>query len=140
MEIRRLGPGDEAHVILAAALFDRPPHEEAVRRFLDDPHSYLLVAYDDMQPAGFVRAHALAQLDTPKLQMFLYEIGVDPAFQRRGIARALIAALEAICREHEFEEMFVITNASNHAAMELYRSTGGHREAGDDVVFVYLYA
>ena len=30
-----------------------------------------------------------------------------------------------------------MTNAANHAAMRLYASTGGVREADDDVLFVY---
>lgn len=33
--------------------------------------------------------------------------------------------------------MFVLTNASNAPAMRLYETTGGQREAEDDVVFVY---
>ncbi len=140
IEIRRLGPDDEERVLEAAHLFDRPPHPEAVRAFLADPRSYLLVAYVDDQPAGFIRAHALQQLDTPRPQMLLYEIGVADAFQRRGVARGLIAELAALCRAIDAEEMFVITNGSNHAAMELYRSTGGRREAEDDVVFVYAFS
>ncbi len=140
MKVRRLGPGDEADLARVAPLFDRPPRAEAMRAFLADPRSYLLVAYVDAEPAGFVRGHELSQLDTPRPQMLLYEIGVADAFRRRGVARRLIAELEALCRAIDAEEMFVITNSSNHAAMELYRSTGGRREAEDDVVFVYAFS
>ncbi len=140
MIIRRLGPGDEAEVARAAPLFDRPPHPKVVRAFLADPRSYLLVAYVDGEPAGFIRAHELRQMDTPRPQMLLYEIGVADEFRQRGVARGLIAELEALCRAIDAEEMFVITNGANHAAMELYRSTGGRREAEDDVVFVYAFS
>ncbi len=78
-------------------------------------------------------------MDTPRPQMLLYEIGVADEFRQRGVARGLIAELEALCRAIDAEEMFVITNGANHAAMELYRSTGGRREAEDDVVFVYAF-
>ncbi len=140
MEIRRLGLGDEMLVVGAAPLFDRPPDATAVRQFLADPHSYLLIAYVEAEPAGFVRAHTLRQLDTLRPQMLLYEIGVAPEFRRRGVARGLIGELKALCRACGADEMFVITNAANDAAMELYHSTGGRREALDDVVFVYPFA
>ncbi len=70
----------------------------------------------------------------------LYEIAVAPAFQRRGVARGLIDAVKTICEGRDVEELFVITNGSNVPAMELYRSTGGRREAVDDVVFVYAFS
>lgn len=135
--IRRLGPGDEALVMRAASLFDDPPHPGAVRRFLGDPSSYLLLALLDDQPVGFIRAHDLRQLHTPRPQVLLYEIAVDPEHQRRGIGRALIERLKTICRAAGADEIFVVTNASNHPAMALYRATGGRRPADDDVVFDY---
>ena len=139
MEIYRLGPGDEARVVAATPLFDRPPHPAAVQAFLADPASLLLVAYIDAQPVGFLRAHELRQLDTPRPQVLLYEIAVAPPFQRRGVARSLIDALKTICGAHHAEELFVITNATNMPAMGLYQSTGGQRDAVDDVVFVYPF-
>jgi ribosomal protein S18 acetylase RimI-like enzyme len=140
MEIRRLGPGDGALVAQVTPLFDRPPHAAAVRAFLADPQSYLLVAYVDDQPAGFIRAHALRQLDTPRPQVLLYEIGVAPAFRRRGVARGLIGQLKGLCQACDADEIFVITDAANHPAMEVYGSTDGRREAPDAAVFVYPFS
>lgn len=140
LAIRRLGPGDEARVMEAASLFDDPPHLDAVRGFLADPASCLLLAEFDGQPAGFVRAHDLRQLHTPRPQVLLYEIAVATAFQRRGIGRALIEELKSLCQSRGASEIFVITNESNEAAMALYRATGAHRPAPDDVVFDYRFA
>ena len=115
MEIRRLGPDDLDLLLAAAALYDRPPHREAAERFLADPRSYFLLASVGDEPAGFVRAHLLHQFDSPRPQCFLYEIGVDPPFQRRGIARALIETLHTLARALDAEEDFVITNPSKCA-------------------------
>jgi ribosomal protein S18 acetylase RimI-like enzyme len=71
--------------------------------------------------------------------MLLYEIGVAPEYQRRGIGTALIRALERICRDRGFAEMFVFTNRSNTAAMRLYTSTGAHAEADDEQMLVWTY-
>jgi len=53
----------------------------------------------------------------------LLTLAVNPAFQRRGIARRLLAAwLEA--DKPEAEIAFLEVAADNHAAIALYRSTG----------------
>lgn len=139
MEIRRLGPADDAPLLAAAPLLDRPPHPEAARAFLADERNYFLLATVDGAPAGFIRAHALAQFDTPCPQFFLYEIGVDPAFRRRGIARALIDTLHDHARALGAEEDFVMTNPSNGPALALYRATGGVQDEEEAIVFVYPF-
>ena len=140
MRTERMRPGDEQRVLAAADLFDRPPDEQATRAYLADDRNYLLLSFaDDGIATGFVRGTALGRLEGPERQMFLYEIGVDPAYQRRGIATALIRALEQICRDEGFGEMFVFTNRSNTAAMRLYASTGGQTESDDEQMFVWTY-
>ncbi len=140
MRVERIGPGDERRVLDASHLFDRPPDEQATRAYLADERSYLLLAYaDDGAAAGFVRGSELRRLDGPERQMLLYEIGVEPEYQRRGVGTALIRALERICRDRGFAEMFVFTNRSNTAAMRLYTSTGAHAEADDEQMLVWTY-
>ena len=74
MEIRRLGPGDEAAVHAAAALFDAPPLEDATRRFLADPGHHLLFAVDDEGRAlGFASGVETIHPDKGA-EMYLYEL------------------------------------------------------------------
>ncbi|MEA2306860.1 MAG: aminoglycoside 3-N-acetyltransferase, partial [Solirubrobacteraceae bacterium] len=55
VEVRRLGPGDEAAVHAAGALFDDPPDAAATRRFLSEANHHLLLAHDAAGDAiGFV--------------------------------------------------------------------------------------
>ena len=86
--VRRLRAGDEAEVFGAAALFDGPPHAEAVRAYLANPDNYLLIADVGGQPAGMARGAALQCLDRPDRQMFLYET----ARRRHSAAREWRAA------------------------------------------------
>ena len=55
-------------------------------------------------------------------------------FRRRGVGTSLIEAALAIARERGMALTFVMTNASNEAAMALYRRTGAQRPQGDDVL------
>jgi ribosomal protein S18 acetylase RimI-like enzyme len=135
--IRRMQKGDEAEVIAAPEMFDDPPSTEAVAALLAEQRDHLLFAYMDGKPAGMARAVELMRPDTMQRQMFLYEIGTDESFQRRGVARALVEDLLRLCRERDCLEMFVLTGESNDAAMALYQSTGGVRENPDDVMFVW---
>jgi ribosomal protein S18 acetylase RimI-like enzyme len=140
MRVQRVSQGDEHLVVEAGHLFDRPPDEQALRAYLADERNYLLLAYlDDGTVAGFVRGTELGRLDGPERQMFLYEIDVAPEHQRRGVGTALIRALERICQDEGFAEMFVFTNRSNTAAMGLYASTGAHTESDDEQMFVWTY-
>lgn len=132
-EIRRLVPGDEHRVEQANALFDDPAHGEAARAFLANSANYLLVAYVDEVPAGFVTGHELQGLDDPRPMLFLYELGVDEAYRRRGIGTALVGELGRLARERGCREMFVLTNESNGAAMRTYAAAAGHQSDERDI-------
>jgi ribosomal protein S18 acetylase RimI-like enzyme len=126
MDIRTLGPGEDAAVADVEHLFDGPVKAAAAARFLADPDHHLLVAYDRERPVGFVSGIELTHPDKGT-EMFLYELGVDEAARRQGIGRALVEALGARARERGCYGMFVLTDDDNAAARATYRSAG----AGD---------
>ena len=133
MEIRPLGPGEEAAVAAAEHLFDGPVDPDATSRFLAEPGHHLLVAYDrDEQPVGFVSGVELTHPDKGT-EMFLYELAVDEPARRRGIGRALVEGLAALARERGCYGMFVLTDDDNAAALATYRRGGG-REASRSVM------
>jgi ribosomal protein S18 acetylase RimI-like enzyme len=137
MRVRRLEPGDEGEVLRSVHLLDDPPNAGAVRAYLSDERNVFFLAYQDETPVGFLRGTGLGQLKTEQKQMFLYEIGVDERFRRRGVARALIEALLELCRSLRFDEVFVFTDPSNEPAVRLYRTTGAVTETLADRMYVY---
>jgi ribosomal protein S18 acetylase RimI-like enzyme len=128
MDIRALGPGDDAAVVAAQHLFDGPAKAEATARFLGEPGSHLLVAYVDGEPAGFVSGVEVTHPDKGT-EMFLYELAVDEPQRRRGHARALIGALEALARERGCTGMFVFVDDDNEAGRAAYRRAGGTEDS-----------
>lgn len=129
-------PSDRAEVVSARLLFDGMD-DQAVGQFLQSETDHLLMAFVGGQAAGFLIAHELRRLDGLSAEMFLYEIGTDQQFQRRGVGRALVTALKALAKARGCRGLFVATNASNGAAMGLYEITGALRAAQDDVILEY---
>ena len=124
MEIRVLGPGDDALVLGAGHLFDDPPQPGATARFLSEPGHHLLVAIADGAPVGFVSGVEVVHPDKGA-ELLLYELAVDEPSRRRGIGRALTEALWARGRERGCRAMFVLVDDDNEPALATYVAAGG---------------
>lgn len=127
--IRALGPGDDALVVAAGALFDRAPDAAATARFLADPGHHLLVAYDGAVPVGFVSGVETTHPDKGT-EMLLYELAVAPPARRQGIGTVLAAALADLARERGCYGMWVLTDDGNAAARATYAKAGAREDAG----------
>ena len=133
MDIRILAPGDEDLLIRAVELADEGPLTRAqAAEHLADPSLVNVVAVEDSEPVGFVYGYVLRRFEATSF--FIYSVDTAPRHQRRGYARAMLEALAAMGRTGRWDEMFVLTNASNPAALALYASAGGVRPPPDDVV------
>jgi [ribosomal protein S18]-alanine N-acetyltransferase len=128
IEIRRLGPGDDALVLAAGHVFDHPPKPEAVARFLADQNHHLFVALAGGKPVGFVSGVELTHPDKGT-EMFLYELAVDERHRRLGIATELVAALRDLASRRGCYDMWVLTDHDNEPALATYRKSGTDDES-----------
>jgi len=124
VEVEALGPGDDEKVVRAAHLFDDPVDAAAVRAYLADPRHHLLVASVDHTSAGFVTAIELLHPDKERPEMFIYELGVDERFRRRGVATALLERLFELTRDDERRGYTLEVRVSNDSAIKLYERLG----------------
>lgn len=93
------------------------------RRFVASPKSTLIVAEVDGKVAGCV----LVNYRTRSRRGRLYTISVGREFQRRGIARRLMAAAEASARRRGCRFMRLEVRADDAGAIALYESSGYER-------------
>ena len=114
--IRRLTAGDAAVV---EQLAEQQPARTAL---LADDRVRFVVAFDGDDPVGFALGYELPRRHGRPTSFFVYELGVDEPYRRRGIGRRLMAEL---LEGHE--KAFVLTEPSNDAANALYASLGGTR-------------
>jgi ribosomal protein S18 acetylase RimI-like enzyme len=136
--IIQLARPEHAPDVLAADVFDDPADALATARFLGlpgaaDPHNILVLARLDGRVVGFASGTVLDHPDKPR-NLFVQELGVNEDAQRRGIARALLAALRAEGRARGCKVSWVLTEGDNLAARATYTATGG-AETADVVMY-----
>jgi ribosomal protein S18 acetylase RimI-like enzyme len=135
IEIRRLGPGDSALLErLADDVFDEPVRADRLAAYLAEPGHVLLVALDDGVVVGQAAAVVHRHPDKPA-ELYVDEVGVAPAFQRRGIATRLLAELFTLGKGLGCAAAWVATEADNLPARRLYEGFG----APGEPCMVYLY-
>ncbi len=105
-EIRPLAP-DEVERVAAVLGLAR----------LDQDDGVYLVAWKDGEPAGHAR---LAFTEPPELQ----DLSVRPEQRRRGVASALLAAVEGEARGRGFGRIRLQVSADNGPAQALFRARG----------------
>ncbi len=127
MRVVAAGPGDAALVDGAAGLFDGPPRPEWTDAFLAEPGHHLLLAVEGDRPVGFVTGVEMVHPDKGR-ELFVYELGTDEGHRRRGIAGALLRALEDVAVSRGCHGLWVSTEPDNVAALATYRSAGYERE------------
>jgi ribosomal protein S18 acetylase RimI-like enzyme len=133
VDIRDLSDGPADAITAVERLFDHRARSAAVARFAQEPGHHLLVAFEDEVPTGFVTGVEMTHPDQGT-EMFVYELGVEERFRRRGIGAALVAALAQRARTCGCYGMWVLTDEANTGALRTYRSAG----AGDPEPAVML--
>ena len=135
--IEILGQGDEATLSnVAEHVFDNSVKREFVADFLADPRHHIAVAVEAERVVGFASAVHYVHPDKPP-ELWINEVGVAPAFQRKGVGTSLIRALFAIGRELGCAEAWVLTERTNQAATRLYTSLGGFEPPDETVMFSF---
>ena len=118
----QIGQMDASQVEQVAALeretFSLPWDEPAVRAELSNPLSLWLTASEGELVVGYVGSQTCFD-DTDILN-----VTVRPDFRRRGIAEALLLALEAQLFERGSRQITLEVRASNTPALALYEKLG----------------
>lgn len=129
-----LARAPDAPDALAADVFDAPADAHSTACFLgtpgaEDPRNIFVLARIDDRIVGFASGTLLDHPDKPRT-LFVQELGVNEEARRRGIARALRAALRAEGRARGCKASWLLTEADNLAARATYAAAGGTETTG----------
>ena len=108
---------------VAADVFDVAVDRQRLAAYLASPGHLMLVALLDGTVVAQVAAVVHRHPDKPT-ELYIDEVGVTPALQRRGIARTMLAEMLALGKALGCEEAWVGTESDNAAARGLYESHG----------------
>jgi len=134
LTITRAAPGDEALVaafVRELAEYEKLLHEaEATASdfhaalFGDDPKAFCEIARWDGAPAGFALWFNNFSTFSGRYGIYLEDLYVRPAFRGRGIGKALISRLAALCVEKKWSRMQWSVLDWNAPSIAFYRGLG----------------
>jgi len=135
-QIKRLGSHDviifQKLIRLFREVFGMEDSGEAEESYLlallQKPGFIALCAIVENEIAGGLTAYELPLYYSGGSEIFIYDIAIKPAFQRKGFGRKLLVNLEEYSRQSGIKVMFVAANEEDADAMDFYHSTGGKAE------------
>ena len=125
--VRQATPDDATELARMLDLFDSmraTPEQVAARMRACQNVLTTFIGEMDGQPVGFACLRLVPHLQGDEPYAELTDIYVDAPFRRHGVARALIAQVEAAARAAGAREVVLITGCDNAGARAAYRASG----------------
>ncbi len=98
------------------------PRQSHLEKILNKDDFMVFVATVQEKVIGGLTLYKLEQYYSPKPLVYLYDMAVAIAFQRKGIGKKLLETAHTYCKDQGFEELFVQAEEIDKHAVEFYRS------------------
>lgn len=133
--VRKLGAGDTATfremlAVMGEAFEDVPtytrsqPGDDYVARLLSGGSFVALAAVEGGRVIGGLAAYELQKFEQARSEFYIYDLAVDAAHRRKGVATALIESLKPIAAARGAYVIFVQADPPDEPAIRLYTKLG----------------
>lgn len=102
----------------------RRPGNAYLQKLLGSDYFIALVAIQDNQVVGALAAYELHKFEQERSEIYIYDLAVDAAHRRKGIATAMIQSLRAIAAARGAYVIFVQADYGDDPAVALYTKLG----------------
>ncbi|MGM8226177.1 AAC(3)-I family aminoglycoside N-acetyltransferase [Cellvibrio sp. ARAG 10.3] len=102
----------------------RRPGNAYLRKLLGSDSFIALVAIRDNKVVGALAAYELHKFEQERSEIYIYDLAVDAAHRREGIATAMIQSLRAIAATRGAYVIFVQADYGDDPAVALYTKLG----------------
>lgn len=99
------------------------PSSDYLQKLLSKEDFFVVVAMVENKVVGGLTVYTLHSYYEEKPNAFIYDVGVEPSFQGKGIGKLLIQELKSYCQKNGFSEAFVEAEGDDIDAIEFYRKT-----------------
>lgn len=113
------------------------PSTQTLQSTLANPNFLVMVARHDEVIVGGLTVYVLSPYYSEKAYAYIFDLAVRREYQRKGIGKQLIRALNEYCRANNVEEVFVQADVVDYYALDFYRST---KPTGEEQVIHFTYA
>ncbi len=135
LEVRVLGPDDVATVRAMLAMFGREfgdehtygsqqPDDRYLERLLDSDTFVAIVAMAGARVVGGLAGYVLPKFEQARSEFYIYDLAVEEAHRRRGVATSLIARLRKLAAARGIYVIFVQADLGDDPAIALYTKLG----------------
>lgn len=100
------------------------PSADYMARLLANPAFIALVASKDGRVVGALAAYELPKFEQARSELYIYDLAVDEAYRRRGIATALIEETRAMAKARGAWIVYVQADRGDDPAIALYSKLG----------------
>ncbi|TQV86948.1 AAC(3)-I family aminoglycoside N-acetyltransferase [Aliikangiella coralliicola] len=104
------------------------PDTAYLRRLLDKAHFMAIVALNSNKVIGGLAAYELQKFEQARSEIYIYDLAVDEAERRQGVATGLIQTLKKIAAERGAYVVFVQADQGDEPAIALYNKLGIQEE------------
>lgn len=111
------------------------PTDSYLQQLLDKNDFFVFTASVNNKVVGGLTGYTLPQYYSEHSLAYIYDLAVKTAFQRQGIGKQLIAAINDYCKKAGIEKVFVQADDTDDYTLEFYHSSGAER--GKAVNFYY---
>ncbi|TGL22981.1 GNAT family N-acetyltransferase [Leptospira bourretii] len=133
IEIKKLSSNELNQFIKLIRVFEdvfemknfQMPNEDYLQSLLARDDFFVFVSIFRSQVIGGLTAYTLRQYYSEKPLVYIFDLAVLTKYQRQGIGKSLIEAINVYCKKMGAEEVFVQADLIDDYALDFYRSTGG---------------
>lgn len=97
--------------------------DEQLKKLLFNPDFWVFVITINDQVVGGLTIYVLHRYYNTRPIAYIYDVGVSPHFQGKGLGKVLIAEVCNFCRHNHFEEAYVEAESDDIDAVSFYRKT-----------------
>lgn len=98
-------------------------NDEQLEKLLSNPDFFVFVVMSNNKVVGGLTIYVLHRYYGTKPIAYIYDVGVSPDSQGKGLGKALIAEVCNFCKQNGFEDAYVEAESDDIDAVSFYRKT-----------------